>query len=397
MIWVKCEDPVHLEALLHSAAEGPVTYVEKISAQTFYSPKSVAFWTDNEDLSTTDIFQNLQTKGKSLIFVNTKLSDLMFDAGTLLPPQDMVEKTLQSLGGSLALMPVVKGMSIKQIQNLLALTSAKYGDLNPRHAREMRIALGQTIQGLYPIETELGYYEPLKELEGWLIVNGPYFLADTVPDVLIPRGLLFDGAPGTGKTMAARRIAKVLQVPLYRLDVSTTLNRYIGESEARLAQSLQMLDREEPCVVLFDEIEKLFGSETDSGVIDRMLSQLLWWLQEHRTRVLTVMTTNDMSRLPPELYRPGRIDAVIKVPLMEPKEATMFAQRLLTEIMRPAKPTLKQLNAFSFTAVTGVAKFSHAQVAATVYDAVKMNKWISVDKPDTVSKMPLKTSKEEAP
>jgi hypothetical protein len=382
MIRIKCDDPVHLESLLIAAAGGLVSYVEKISAQTLYSPKTVAFWTDNEDLATTDNFQHLQDKGKSLVFVNTKLSDLMFDAGALLPPQDMVNGTLTKLGGSHALLPVVKGMSLKQIQNLLALTSAKYGDLNPRHAREMRIALGQTIQGLYPIETELGYYEPLKELEEWLKVNGPYFLADTVPDVLVPRGLLFDGAPGTGKTMAARRIAKALQVPLYRLDVSTTLNRYIGESEARLAQSLQMLDREEPCVVLFDEVEKLFVSDSDNGVIDRMLSQLLWWLQEHRTRVLTVMTTNDMSKLPPELYRPGRIDAVIKVPLMEPKEATMFAQRLLTELMKPGKPTLKQLNAFSFTAVTGAGKFSHAQAAATVYEAVKTNKWIPIDKPD---------------
>lgn len=378
-----------------TAAEGPVTYIEKISAQTLYSPKAVAFWTDNEDLATTENFENLRNKGKSLIFVNTKLSDLMFDAGQLLPPQAMVHNRITDMGGSAALFPVVKGMSIKQVETLLALTSAKYGDLAPRHAREMRIALGQTIQGLYPIETELGYYEPLKELEQWLTINAPYFLSEGVPDVLVPRGLLFDGAPGTGKTMAARRIAKGLQVPLYRLDVSTTLNRYIGESEARLAQSLQMLDREEPCVVLFDEVEKLFVSDSDSGVLDRMLSQLLWWLQEHRTRVLTIMTTNDMTKLPPELYRPGRIDAVIKVPLMEPKEATMFAQRLLTELMRPGKPSLKQLNAFSFTAVSGVGKFSHAQVAATVYEAVKTNKWIGIDKPDTVSKMTIKSSKEE--
>jgi ATPase family associated with various cellular activities (AAA) len=380
MIRVKCDDPIHLESILQAVAGGPVQYVEKISTQTLYAKVS-AFWTDVEDMATTENFQILESKGKSLIFVNTKVNDLMFDAGQLMPLQHMVEAKIEELGGSESLLPVVKGMSIKQIQNLLALTSAKYGDLNPRHCREMRIALGQTIQGLYPIETELGYYEPLKELEDWLAVNGPYFLSDSIPEVLIPRGLLFEGAPGTGKTMAARRIALALQVPLYRLDVSTTLNRYIGESEARLAQSFQMLDREEPCVVLFDEVEKLFVTDSDNGVIDRLLSQLLWWLQEHRTRVLTVMTTNDMSKLPPELYRPGRIDAVIKVPLLEPKEATMFAKRLLTEIMQPEKPTLKQQAAFNFTSVTGVGKFSHAQVAATVFDAIKTHKWIAIDKP----------------
>lgn len=69
-----------------------------------------------------------------------------------------------------------------------------------------------------------------------------------------------------------------------------------------------------PCVVLIDEVEKVFQSGEDGGVTSRILSQLLWWLAEHRTRVLTVMTTNDYAAIPPELYRPGRLDKVMFLP-----------------------------------------------------------------------------------
>lgn len=62
------------------------------------------------------------------------------------------------------------------------------------------------------------------------------------------------------------------------------------------------------CVLLVDEIEKIFGNSDDSGVSGRLLSALLWWLQERTSRILVVMTTNDESVIPVELYRPGRID-----------------------------------------------------------------------------------------
>ena len=42
-----------------------------------------------------------------------------------------------------------------------------------------------------------------------------------------------------------------------------------------------------------------------------MMSQLLWWLAEHRSRVLAIMTTNNAKALPKELYREGRMDKVM--------------------------------------------------------------------------------------
>ena len=63
-----------------------------------------------------------------------------------------------------------------------------------------------------------------------------------------------------------------------------------------------------------------------------MLSSILWWLQEHKSRVFTVMTTNKESNIPPELYRPGRIDSEIKFTLLELPEAVNFEKELAKRI-----------------------------------------------------------------
>jgi hypothetical protein len=64
------------------------------------------------------------------------------------------------------------------------------------------------------------------------------------------------------------------------------------------------------CAVLFDEVEKIFSMSISdsSGVTTSLMSQLLWWLQERTTRVLVLMTTNNRKKIPPELFREGRID-----------------------------------------------------------------------------------------
>ena len=117
----------------------------------------------------------------------------------------------------------------------------------------------------------------------------------------------------TGKTAASKWIAEQLGVPLYRVDIGGTKNKYVGTSEQNMLTNLARLDHEEPCVALLDEIEKVFSTSNhdSSGTTSTMLSQLLWWLAERRSRVLVVMTTNKASSLPKELYREGRIDKVM--------------------------------------------------------------------------------------
>ena len=72
---------------------------------------------------------------------------------------------------------------------------------------------------------------------------------------------LFAGPSGTGKTMAASVIARSLELDLYRVDLAEVVNKYIGETEKRLAH---VFDECERCniMVLFDEADALFGQRT---------------------------------------------------------------------------------------------------------------------------------------
>lgn len=373
MVGVTTDDPVHLEDVLKACAHSifpDVLHVDKLTTSVLY--KKALYWTDDERVITVDNWRTLKDQERTLVLVNGKPNSLVFNTGVLVPPDSMVIEKINEYTKN-DLLPVLKGMSLKGVEELLLLTSAKTGNLQAKSVRKTRMALGQSPHGLYPLETDTGYYEPKPELEKWLTLNGPYFLDPEVPQILVPRGLLFNGPPGVGKSLAAKRIAQVLECPLYRLDIATTLTKYLGESEARLAQALQTLESEEPCVVLFDEVEKVFVSDSDSGAIERMLSQLLWWLQNHTAHVLPVMTTNAIEKIPPELYRPGRIDQVMNIGLLSTQHANYFARQLLTDLLKPNKPTLAQIHGLSLSSPPGHAGWSYADVTGVVLEYVKVH------------------------
>jgi SpoVK/Ycf46/Vps4 family AAA+-type ATPase len=78
------------------------------------------------------------------------------------------------------------------------------------------------------------------------------------------RGLsmLFSGAPGTGKTMAAGVIARELELDLYQIDLSSVVSKYIGETEKHLAKIFDEAERAH-AVLFFDEADALFGKRSE--------------------------------------------------------------------------------------------------------------------------------------
>lgn len=155
----------------------------------------------------------------------------------------------------------------------------------------------------------------LRRLKEWLLRRRPAF-DGTAPGLDAPRGVLLLGVQGCGKSLAARAAAGIFGVPLLRLDLAGVHDKYIGESERRLRDSLATADVMAPCVVWVDEIEKgLAASDGDTGAARRVLGTFLTWLAEERDRVFVVATANDISALPPELIRKGRFDEVFFVDL----------------------------------------------------------------------------------
>jgi SpoVK/Ycf46/Vps4 family AAA+-type ATPase len=143
--------------------------------------------------------------------------------------------------------------------------------------------------------------------------------AEPPPGLDPPRGMLLLGVQGCGKSLAARAAAGLFGVPLLHMDFGALFNRYHGESERNLRESLDAAEQMAPCVMWIDEIEKgLATSDSDGGTSKRMLGTFLTWLSEHRSRVFVAATANDISSLPPELVRKGRFDEIFFVDLPGP-------------------------------------------------------------------------------
>lgn len=168
----------------------------------------------------------------------------------------------------------------------------------------------------YEFETEqFSSVGGLEQLKRWLEHRKGPFLDSTSP-LDVPKGILLLGVQGCGKSLAAKAVAGVWGVPLLRLDFGALFNKYHGETERNLRQSLRAAEVMAPCVLWVDEIEKgVGGTDLDGGTSQRVLGTLLTWMAENTGAVFVVATANDIEALPPELIRKGRLDEIFFVDL----------------------------------------------------------------------------------
>jgi len=167
----------------------------------------------------------------------------------------------------------------------------------------------------------------LDNLKRWLHSRREAFF-DNQAKLEPPKGILLLGVQGGGKSLAAKAVAGTWNLPLLRLDVGALYNKYHGESERNLREALCMADAMSPCVLWLDEIEKgMSQSSSDNGTSKRLLGTLLTWMAERKSQVFLTATSNDISGLPPELIRKGRMDEIFFVDLPDAK-----VRRLIFEI-----------------------------------------------------------------
>lgn len=124
------------------------------------------------------------------------------------------------------------------------------------------------------------------------------------------KGLIVSGIPGTGKSMMAKYIAHALGLRLVRFDVGNVGGQFVGDSEKNMDEALRLIDSLTPCILWIDEIEKVLqGTKNNSHeTSQRVFGKFLFWLQE-RCSCFVFATSNDVSKLPSELFRNGRFDA----------------------------------------------------------------------------------------
>jgi SpoVK/Ycf46/Vps4 family AAA+-type ATPase len=187
-----------------------------------------------------------------------------------------------------------------------------------------------------------------------------------------PKGILLTGVQGCGKSLAAKATAGIFGAPLLRLDFGTLYDKYHGETERKLRESLKTANVMSPCVLWIDEIEKeIAGRGGETGTTQRVLGTFLTWMAERKSPVFVVATANDISALPPELVRKGRFDEIFFVDLPDPGvRSTILAIHLTSRGQRSGDFDVDSL-ADAMQGFSG-AEIEQAVVSA-LYSAHAMN------------------------
>lgn len=220
------------------------------------------------------------------------------------------------------------GLTLDEFENVIArsIVQHKQVKLNTIIAEKEQIIRKSGILEFFTSQddmTEVGGLEILKE---WIQKRKLAFSKEAAEFGLKPpKGVFLCGPPGTGKSLAAKTTSKFMQMPLLKLDVSRIYGSLVGQSEQNIAQALKTAEAVAPSILWLDEIEKaLAGSQssgtTDSGVSARVLGSFLQWLQDHKSPVFVIATSNNPTAIPPEFIRAGRFDQVFMVDLPQKSE-----------------------------------------------------------------------------
>lgn len=131
---------------------------------------------------------------------------------------------------------------------------------------------------------------------------------------------LFAGTSGTGKTLAARVIAGVLQLDIYQIDLSAMVSKYIGETEKNLEKIFQAAEQS-GAILLFDEADALFGkrsqvNDSKDRYANMEVSYLLQRMEQYNG--LSILTTNYRSALDPAFVR--RLRFIVQFPFPQKDE-----------------------------------------------------------------------------
>jgi cell division protease FtsH len=139
----------------------------------------------------------------------------------------------------------------------------------------------------------------------------------------IPRGVLLEGPPGSGKTLLARAVAGETNAKFFTVSASEFVEMFVGVGAARVRDMFETAVKQAPAVIFIDELDAVGrrrGSGVGSGHDEReqTLNQLLVCLDgfQRNHQVAVIAATNRSDILDKALLRPGRIDRRIKIPEM---------------------------------------------------------------------------------
>jgi hypothetical protein len=194
-------------------------------------------------------------------------------------------------------------------------------DVNEVFAEKQQIIRKSGLLEYYATEENFAHVGGMIVLKDWLDKRASAFTEEARAFGLpAPKGILMLGVQGCGKSLCAKAVSTRWQLPLLRFDMGRMFGSLVGSSEENVRRAIAVAESVAPAILWVDEIDKAFAGSQGSGASDggttaRVFGTFLTWLSEKTAPVFVVATANDISHLPPELLRKGRLDEIFFVDL----------------------------------------------------------------------------------
>ena len=218
------------------------------------------------------------------------------------------------------------GLTLGEAENVFAKIIVKDArlsgeDVNEVFAEKQQIIRKSGLLEYYASQETFQHVGGLNILKDWLNKRSAAFTAEARAFGLpAPKGVLLLGVQGCGKSLCAKAVSALWQLPLLRFDMGRMFGSLVGSSEENVRRAIAVAESVAPAILWVDEIDKAFagsggGGASDGGTTARVFGTFLTWLSEKTAPVFVVATANDISHLPPELLRKGRLDEIFFVDL----------------------------------------------------------------------------------
>jgi adenylate kinase family enzyme len=253
------------------------------------------------------------------------------------------------------LLQAALGLTLGEAENVFAKIIVKDerlsgDDVNEVFAEKQQIIRKNGLLEYYATQETFANVGGLAALKDWL-QRRALALTSQARDFGLPppKGILLLGVQGCGKSLCAKAVSSLWQLPLLRFDMGRMFGSLVGSSEENVRNAIAVAESVAPAILWADEIDKAFaGSQgsgaTDGGTTARVFGTFLTWLSEKTAAVFVVATANDISQLPPELLRKGRLDEIFYVDLpTEEERAEIFRIHIAKRGRDPQKFDLPAL------------------------------------------------------
>ena len=290
-----------------------------------------------------DILPELKSSRKTVIFLSPQLyipcdmekeiSVLDFDLPSMEEIESLLDELLESLPpenvklGSEEKRELVRsalGLTMQEAENAFCRAIVKGRGLDSSaiaviHEEKNQLVKKTGVLEFVNSKLKIDDIGGLENLKAWLVKrNNSWQERARAYRLPAPKGVLITGVPGCGKSLTAKAMSAIWNLPLLKLDMGKIFGGIVGSSEENMRKAIRTAEAVAPSILWVDEIEKGFAgtrSSGDAGTSARVFGTFLTWMQDKTAPVFVIATSNDISSLPSELLRKGRFDEIFFVDL----------------------------------------------------------------------------------